>query len=763
MASLKVKQTRLQEMMRNVNQAEFVRPDGGSWQFDASGPEDKDFVNTLTKFNLQQFDAQEFRRPDSGAWNYKQDFLKFLEDEAERAKNPKEQPKVTAEVVAALRASNYQPPNGGVWDFESAGKLLRKIQLQPIHAPSRLIRPPSDTALPIPPPGTPVTRPITGQLISGPQGPPGPPGPPGPRGPKGMKGDRGLTGPRGPPGASFMDIFSSHPEDDNPIELNAADNEVPFLTGNGDFEARPVEQNDYEGESHHRSQTTRGPKLNTDLEDVRQNFETADVPQNAKFSHSTHVVNQSPFPQIVIIPQGEESDGETFRIGLGAKIVELNSNGDLITIDSAELRGNDNNDQIILQGGRPQQQSSRLTLEPTRDVFQVTQGQHKFQVNEDSEPIDLVRDAPSFGDLQVMEKEIDELRDQLQNGRQPDRVHLQQLMSQLGDKLETDNAEISRQEEIMKVMEEHNLSDQLQKNHQIMALIEDIQNNMHEVKQSTARGSVADLIENQQSEALGFTPVPNEENERRRQALLRASEKQELMLENLMNAINIKNQQLDADLLEDGIDEQAKEQVETVASVLQRQELVLNGLRSSIDEVYAEGGGFVEERLALLEDASHRQLEILEALTDAMHQLDEDSTSFERRLKNLESITQRQKTMLENLVSTSAPPIASAMNEERIRILERQMKRHQRERINDLQKHRKAVREEIEEVAQILINNRPPRLAAQPSRKRPLFAGRLQTQPSNNQVIAWHQRLSDNFRMRRLQNRALRLRGSILT
>ena len=110
----------------------------------------------------------------------------------------------------------------------------------------------------------------------------------------------------------------------------------------------------------------------------------------------------------------------------------------------------------------------------------------------------------------------------------------------------------------------------------------------------------------------------------------------------------------------------------------------------------------------------------------------------------------------------------------------------------NIERQKDAVRDEIEQVANMLINSRNTRqnvrtdsLAAASSSSNPVQSrglARLQQMFINqgkprmaqlvsekfdgtlptHQAVAWHQRFSDNFRLRKLQHQALRLRGPVL-
>ena len=119
--------------------------------------------------------------------------------------------------------------------------------------------------------------------------------------------------------------------------------------------------------------------------------------------------------------------------------------------------------------------------------------------------------------------------------------------------------------------------------------------------------------------------------------------------------------------------------------------------------------------------------------------------------------------------------------------LQRQLllQQHQAQMAN-LESKKEAVRDEIEQVANLLISGRrsPRRSDLQTSESsktevkglgnlrqlllrqgRGRMAERLSKKfdlmPSQ-QAVAWHQRFSDNFRLRQLQHQALRLRGPVL-
>jgi hypothetical protein len=163
----------------------------------------------------------------------------------------------------------------------------------------------------------------------------------------------------------------------------------------------------------------------------------------------------------------------------------------------------------------------------------------------------------------------------------------------------------------------------------------------------------------------------NNLNEKRRQALLRASEKQELLLQNLLDAVERRKK--DKEGSQSKFNNGADVTVENVVEeVIQKQILALSGLKHSVEEVggtrlqnNVQGNDkddveFVGERLKLLEDASHRQLEVLESLIDAVQRLDSGAFQNYDRLKNLETITVHQNQMLDQLSTAMMPSSTSS-------------------------------------------------------------------------------------------------------
>ena len=135
-------------------------------------------------------------------------------------------------------------------------------------------------------------------------------------------------------------------------------------------------------------------------------------------------------------------------------------------------------------------------------------------------------------------------------------------------------------------------------------------------------------------------------NQRRKAALIRASEKQNLMLSNLMDAMHRHKGHNNNEGHENAGSKNSSSLEKHMEEVLKRQVNALEELKSNVINS-DDSGEFTAERLTLLEDASHRQLEVLEDLVTAVQRLDKGNT--EERLQNLETIAVHQNAMLEEM------------------------------------------------------------------------------------------------------------------
>jgi hypothetical protein len=118
-------------------------------------------------------------------------------------------------------------------------------------------------------------------------------------------------------------------------------------------------------------------------------------------------------------------------------------------------------------------------------------------------------------------------------------------------------------------------------------------------------------------------------NEARKEALMRASEKQSLLLENLMDAVERHRLEL-----KNSSKPEDKSKVQQMEQVIHKQMLAVNDFRQTIAQSGVDGNEeFTSERLAVLEDASHRQLEVLESLIEAVEKLNAGNSGANTRCR----------------------------------------------------------------------------------------------------------------------------------
>jgi hypothetical protein len=167
------------------------------------------------------------------------------------------------------------------------------------------------------------------------------------------------------------------------------------------------------------------------------------------------------------------------------------------------------------------------------------------------------------------------------------------------------------------------------------------------------------------------------------------------------------------------------------------------------------------------------------------------------RLANLEALTRQQSKMLQELAAAAiAAPTSPAPTEdpatkkrmeerlEEMRDLHASMLMQQhKNHMAQMEKHRDSVREEIEKVAEMLIHARTERNEGRTGRRRPTrrraaalaalrqamlkkghtdqtvsAAEHIEEAVPTVRTLAWYQRLTDNYRLRELQHKAMRLR-----
>ena len=641
-------------------------------------------------------------------------------------------------LIDALKASDFKPPNGGEWDFESAAELLARMQAQqdlgstspgPFNDLINFAQPPNNFG-PFGPPPTLPTLPHQ-------RGLPGPAGPPGPPGPRGMKGMTGERGPPGPPGQGFMDIF--RPKDNNQKSPKPSKSNQITVTPS------PLTPPDLSEEAHK----------------YRQSQEQGEIPF---LSEETDYDDSNYDEPNYDLDQGGEdlfNDNEDSRLGEIGRPNDINT---LILNHMRNRKKNRNKDKEPITRGPNVLRPVPLPAEAVRSAGVKIQGEEQGGTN-----VRVINQAP-YPQIVIIPHKSDNPNDfNLSIGDQ--KIGFSSRKGNL------DNDLINRDAEVFKRPQLPRPTDGVQ------------------------------IIIN---------------NQRRKEALIRASEKQSLMLKNLMDAMHRhegEDESHNDDSKEDNVGQHMSE-------MLRRQANAVAELKKNV-EISDDNGEFTSERLTLLEDASHRQLEVLEDLVTAVQRMDNSKESTEERLQNLESIAVHQNAMLEEMheamtKTTIAPPEPSlrppastvptpftgsrlnassqhdSIMAEHIRemaalqrsLLLQQHKAH----MANLERQKDAVRDEIEQVANMLISSRSPRqnvradLLSANSDNNPLLIDQSgssiralkemfvkQGRPRmarlvgqkfeglpSQQAVAWHQRFSDNFRLRKLQHQALRLRGPVL-
>ena len=574
MRSLKAKVAKLDGMLQAIEEEKSRelppgqrqrRPKTGFDGFDEG--EDRELDEFLDY--LSGFDKKDFQEPSSGEWNYKQSFLQYLQDEATKVEErPTSHKEVMAEVVSALRASEFQPPMGKTWNYVTANKLLRKIQLQPVRS-GRGRQFYRAGLIPIPPNAQ--TLPVPQAQVGGPakvihiRGPPGPPGPQGPRGPAGPKGDRGAVGPPGPPGVSFMELFAGRPQTAIPPPPPPdAESIVPNLPNlppaPGGRVVLPFLTDEYDD--------SEDPNLPVNLE--LNDGSVADV-QSIRNLFMQYLQDSPPRPETLGVPILPHALPQPLGKKTGPLTLHPNPNGLTLNSKTNIINRGDRPQIVIVPHTTPSSPNGRLRLAIGPKVISLETG---AVLDPRNSQVDLILPRPPV-------------------------VGGQQLRITPGNITEEQKNSLSK-----------------------VAAFGGIGNN-HPFPFS--------------HDVISKDDIDDEEKDRfeeRRQALLRASEKQELMLDNLMDAVK-RNKELEEESGEGDEGEEVSEVLE-MEMMVREQIAILSQMRGTV--LNMQGGEVQgEARISMLEDASHRQLEVLEILTDAMHAFEEARGETHERLVELEA------------------------------------------------------------------------------------------------------------------------------
>ncbi len=620
--------------------------------------------------DLTSFDQKDFQPPDQGVWDYKKALLTYLQEKAHSAKEPQGQEKVLSEVVSALRQSEFQPPGGQVWNMQTTQKLLQKIRLMP---PKNSRQRNGNLLLaPVPPPGSHTQ----GRGFERLRGPPGPPGPPGPRGPQGPKGDRGPQGERGPPGASFMDIFGNQPDRVESVSPNPI---IPDFEEYVDYDESPVplleEYVEY-------SDSKQGTKM-IDPESTSGEEETDLRTLFIQYLHSQQAQSA---PNGYLGPEVTQTIGDD-----GGTVVTMSKEGEPVvrTLEGkANIVNTGNQPQIvIIPQSLSQSDSGRFQLALEPKVITFSTGVN----NDERSQVGKLR-KPDHGKEELVATGISE---EYEAGRENfevllDHDHHENLSS--GQRLVALDPELIQEQELLNL-------DPFEQHQQVVRGdlgigVATVSAKIPHAVQTVGRDEAASTM------APGLT---EEDLEERRQALLRASEKQELMIKNLVDAVvRHKEVQIQHGSKISPKDEAAMREMETLIG---DQMKLMQDMKSMIP-VSTKELDFTEQRLFMLEDASHRQLDVLETLTGAMARFDQVSSKAHERIRNLEKTAVEHRQMIDKLVEESREQEEDREKEEQKDVTINVLTVPERVK---LEQQREQVRKEIEQVAEIMIQARERR------------------------------------------------------
>ena len=743
---------------------------------------------------VETFDLAEFRTPADGKWDYKQAFHQFIQEHTEAAvpiptiSSPEfatTVPSVPLELVEALNASDFRPPSGGAWDHESVTNLIIGMQQE---------RPPLVSSLPpkdfFPPEShikhhpihsfhfvepLPNALPHTGnslpQVVVGPPGPPGPQGPQGPKGEKGetgqtgSPGERGRSGERGPPGAkgepgmpgapgknSFMDIFNNRPDNVASVQPNPPF--PPDLNQGLNKGSKPFQNDYYQEEENSNDDDTIEEYGEEEYGSNNNNNNTSNNSSSSELSQE----EEDQLRQLALLQSQTQQETTVRTKEVTEKPQELNTNNTIK--QKPTVRTKDVQD--LLQDGPPNSQKFKSTDE-SRNTF-----------------VKVINQAP-FPQVVIIPHQSEN----------PSKFSVT-----LGDQVIGFDGGKNNVNRMGKLPIDSNTK----QSEQLVLNASSNESESFEDETSDKENNNEAFDEND------FALPANPEdmgNEVRREALIRASEKQALLLENLMDAVERHRLETVAKNGTQAEDKAKVQQVANMEQVINKQMLALSDFRHTIEQSTIDGSEeFTSERLTVLEDASHRQLEVLESLIEAVEKLNAGTAGANERLANLEALTRQQSKMLKEL-SAAATATPSAANSTEDPVLKKRMEdrleemrdlhssmlmQQHKNHLVQMEKHRDSVREEIEKVAEMLIKTRPERVVSnegekpkgrrrpRPSRKRTVAALRqamLHRGQSGDQVVsadehfeeavptvrtlAWYQRFTDNYRLRKLQHKAMRL------
>ena len=212
----------------------------------------------------------------------------------------------------------------------------------------------------------------------------------------------------------------------------------------------------------------------------------------------------------------------------------------------------------------------------------------------------------------------------------------------------------------------------------------------------------------------------------------------------------------------------AAERLKKIEATMEKQSVMLQQMHDEREQDRPDVD-ITESRLRELEEASVTQAEILEDINDAIHDVNIGNANNSARLKVLEMIAAKQKSMLNDLLTTPLSPVIDPeINEERLRKLEKKRNQDRSRKAAQLEERRKNALLKIEEVADMMQRTRNSqsqrlRLARVLDSVNDEVLPGLSQGDVDDQIIspstrtmAWWQRLNNSFKRRQELHRQIR-------
>jgi hypothetical protein len=204
----------------------------------------------------------------------------------------------------------------------------------------------------------------------------------------------------------------------------------------------------------------------------------------------------------------------------------------------------------------------------------------------------------------------------------------------------------------------------------------------------------------------------------------------------------------------------AAERLKKIEAAMEKHSIMLQQMHNEREQKRPDDA-ITESRLQELEEASITQAEILDGINDAIHDVNIGNANNSARLRVLEMIAAKQKSMLNDLLTTPLSPVIDPeINEERLRKLEKKRNQDRSRQAAQLEERRKNALLKIEEVADMMQRTRNSqsqrlRLARVLDSVNDEVVPGLSQGDVDDQLIspstrtmAWWQRLNNSFKRR---------------